>query len=1504
MAKESFEAQMAGLEKAQGQPEKILEEAASILGLDLEATIAQGATDPIFEASPASHGFKEQWVLRWLLKRLGALDKAKNGESKIGASQKSFILSPKFWSLLLNLICSIPGDVCSDILLERDFPRLLVGFNRELLSLETRLSPIAMEDNDLENGGRPAKRRCLSPLVDDPSAVLSQQKLLWLALQTGSRCVGSSSTSSTPPRSATRTPLTKTASRTDHSALLGSLLELVACILDQSIGTPDPSLISTILETLLSSWDALAPTFQKKADVQDEAFSSHCLLPCLRLVDILARPKFSQGPFAQSRAALERLIALHVVFPLRALFNEQFTKKWRAVTDILLFEHMETLLKAYNNLIICAETENSQQYGPNSVLGIKEFSWIILDVAVRSMPVLDFRRRQQEQPYIDSLFIWLVHITWPRIPHITSTGVLQPPPPPLGSIAGVEDTWAQSTERLIEVAHKRKLQLGLQIITYVLQAMLATDTELAPWSLLATTIHLDVNILVSHSRLSTSTTLLEQVLDRIESSTVSETAYDLVRDQIIRPLLRSFARSRDLDSFVIGWQRMLAEAIRVRYTSRHDQQDCSAVLAWEDEDVFDEFKPLVAVYAPPNMDQRMLEGLIEPIAEIADKVGSTAEVFARLAIFCTILESPSSEVRNPGFDQHQLVVLLHGAKNALSRRSDYQGQRWRLWRVIGLVVQSLDGKALPADLESLLDFANHFVSLQDIRSFQEADTGKHVARYLECLECFSLLVQLASQSKQYQQRLESEASHLADLLQRLNQDRVILWDGRRSKCNNVHDLVAACVGRLLKSSKLFSMYAESFGAFIQACLEKVFQPLQQDSTSDALPALHDLLLAVLEVEDISRTPALRRLIFECIDKNLWSTNRSRKVCMRLLHRLSMEKLSKPMIKNFVASTLRRLFDEPKQAKIETISGDLHLLTWLDSTFPGAFIDYREWRKWIDFVVVVLQCDDGESSQVKLTDSQTYVSSYVTAGRILAQVFQSSLIRNLTVSKSSATEALAYLVMTVQKQKARRNGSVPLSCLRIFFDSAYRLGSALDGEHQRKDVEFLQAALVACVREESDKALPDAANSANLLRLQPIVDALQSLEKAGQTDELRDIVSAIQEKLVHIEAYTGQEYAVRQSWRMELSLRRQCTNSPFAPQKRHVQELSSLITPLATYTNESAAALAAEAEIFVCQLEPASWPATLEFFLKKSEQVECQPACAVFMACILGRIKTQHIVRYPTLAQALAQVVCMNTATTRLSTTGLLLALENCKSALELHPMVVNQSVLDRLLASLHAVASAEPNGARSLQIRDRDTGPTPADIYRRICGVIGAILGRHRRRLTDRYHLLLPILQSLLRCLFWPGQRALESHRGSSANAMRSFGRSMPTWLHESAESLPQSSAEQFARLLSSISNPTVSAARLSNKRGHNELNDVVNRARKLAGQHMQYLVMEYCRCVLDGQINPSTKDQLMPGMYRVMDALDRDVMRAMNAGLDPSSRTIFKGLYDSWVRYGKWNKG
>lgn len=170
------------------------------------------------------------------------------------------------------------------------------------------------------------------------------------------------------------------------------------------------------------------------------------------------------------------------------------------------------------------------------------------------------------------------------------------------------------------------------------------------------------------------------------------------------------------------------------------------------------------------------------------------------------------------------------------------------------------------------------------------------------------------------------------------------------------------------------------------------------------------------------------------------------------------------------------------------------------------------------------------------------------------------------------------------------------------------------------------------------------------------------------------------------------------------------------------------------------------------------------------------------------------------------------------------------------------------------------------------------------------MLALHRSKLGGRYHLVVMALQGMLRCLFIPYT--------ASANSSHSLER--PPWLINSR--LDQTHASAYARLLTSICDPSVSAVTRSKNRQRQELNDETKKARSIAGQHLQYLIMEFCQCQLRGRMEPEVRAALNPGLYAVFDAMSQDVMRTVNAALDSAGRAIFKVLYDDYRRFGRWH--
>lgn len=182
-------------------------------------------------------------------------------------------------------------------------------------------------------------------------------------------------------------------------------------------------------------------------------------------------------------------------------------------------------------------------------------------------------------------------------------------------------------------------------------------------------------------------------------------------------------------------------------------------------------------------------------------------------------------------------------------------------------------------------------------------------------------------------------------------------------------------------------------------------------------------------------------------------------------------------------------------------------------------------------------------------------------------------------------------------------------------------------------------------------------------------------------------------------------------------------------------------------------------------------------------------------------------------------------------------------------------------------------------------------IYKGLCRLLSTLIISHRKRLGGRHHLMILSLQGLLSCLFRP----YGNNTSSDSDIV------IPPWLQNRDSVLGESHAASFARLLTMICDPSVSAVTRKRKQGQEELNDATRKAKKTAGQYLQYLITTFCRCQLHGRLSPLMKTALNQGLFAVLNAMSQDTMRSVNASLDSAGRSIFKALYDDYRRFGRW---
>ena len=219
----------------------------------------------------------------------------------------------------------------------------------------------------------------------------------------------------------------------------------------------------------------------------------------------------------------------------------------------------------------------------------------------------------------------------------------------------------------------------------------------------------------------------------------------------------------------------------------------------------------------------------------------------------------------------------------------------------------------------------------------------------------------------------------------------------------------------------------------------------------------------------------------------------------------------------------------------------------------------------------------------------------------------------------------------------------------------------------------------------------------------------------------------------------------------------------------------------------------------------------------------------------------------------------------------MLSMQCVNMLLRNHTGVISQWHVDELLAAISVKASKIGTASEKHSGR----------LYIGLCRLFGTLLAVHRAKIGGRFHLVVLALQALLRCLFTP----YKNDEGEESELSM----------------LGESHAAAYGRILNMIGDPTVSSMTRSIPRSRLELNDDRKKARSTAGQHLPYVMMEFCACQLRGRLQPGMRAALNAGLYAVLAVIPADKMRTMNAAMDPSSRSVFKTLYNDFRGIGKW---
>jgi len=179
-------------------------------------------------------------------------------------------------------------------------------------------------------------------------------------------------------------------------------------------------------------------------------------------------------------------------------------------------------------------------------------------------------------------------------------------------------------------------------------------------------------------------------------------------------------------------------------------------------------------------------------------------------------------------------------------------------------------------------------------------------------------------------------------------------------------------------------------------------------------------------------------------------------------------------------------------------------------------------------------------------------------------------------------------------------------------------------------------------------------------------------------------------------------------------------------------------------------------------------------------------------------------------------------------------------------------------------------------------------IFARICETSRLILLVHRNKLGGRSHILLPLLQGLLFCLFMP-----TSTRSGA----------LPAWLRSNSPTEPRRltplNASQYARLLATLCNPPQSSISKTHQhsRKSKDLNDPIKAARERTSHFLYPLLSSFCRFQLAGRLDPAVRVKLMPGIWEIIGtaSVSKSSVDAMFAGMGRAEKDVWRGLWGEW---------
>ncbi|KAK5091942.1 hypothetical protein LTR70_003039 [Exophiala xenobiotica] len=1489
MSEQTSEQALSALEHSTKPAVELLNDAAKIIGLDLERPDTRTGYQPTSAPRLDIAGFRRQWVLRWLTKRLAH---ATNPKAKRQPQDEDLLLEQRTWVLLRCLLYTIPQSSMRAILVERGFCSTFDACLKSVLqqqdeTLDTN-SPSSTQSADHETG-RPTKKRKIAVLSQTERASSPEtrfRRLLDIAAQAAHILKQENDIDGC---GTARAPANWVDNVEAAASLIGSLLQVADRALkcpEYENGPNDVNLISLMLVDWLELWQLyISTTYSSSKRDPHAAFNRHILVPALTLLQHKSR--FS-GKMVST--TLERQIAIHSILPSRAVFQEKHASKWKT----WMKEPAEAEIMPVIQEVVLGFGPAAEAF---SFVGGEVPAALLLGIAARLVPRSDVVMRREEKSWLEALFMSLSYLLDPY--KLDGTDGVQS-----GNQGRAPAVTASTT--LLHTVQGAAVQPSHPVFRfYVRQAIFRSRTDVT-YNVLSKVVSLNPVVFLPESS-EEGNSLLEELGTLVEEHPpTSADQHDQLVQEIIVPIMEEIGKSRKVSAFITFWQTMLINTFHDRVSSTTEPAFKGQKHVWDDPNILGAFSSICQRYATPSICRDMLSTIMTDMEELPTLVGPTYEIFARSMICIEMLKAQKSAHMIQVFLSERAGQLRGVICAALSRSNDYQGQRWLLWKLLG----SLAVPVALIDFDQPLDLhqVSGPLSYRQVQASKDVRAPEVRADLMEQLHCFSAICALHEENVVGSKTLfDKGLSDLNLMMEKhlesgpFDGNAESSWTGSVDDMDNVETLLSAILQRLAAVPiSWLSDYNASHQLLINAvCL--ILYPKGAGNNEDQGPSCgRSSAEALLDSVSASSDVDLVDIYLDAAKQNHDQNQVKRPPSF--ISGQSQFSMNKGQARKLSKALLLELQERSKHMSHAELADYLSLLSTIVDSHAEVLASNSTFESFIPYLEV---STNGASLEALASASQSISKiAGVLVRRALADVAddQRGVLdwarRRIKKADSRKYSGIAdqydwfalLAVVEVIRSLENRDQTHGQQKLTVRLEQRYR------------DMAVATCELL-CSLEQSTKSESVGMDKDTSFKAWSLIETLLCLDenKSPNTETIR-----LLGKLLPIGDLDSDIYA-RLLNRLGNATRREDVDMVMKVAVDRLNPKSE--QPLRHESAFHQASIATFQEVNQ-QLFSKKHYLDMVRDAKLDRKEHYLPASVIQNYLVatgyVRSLKPDELASSPELLSTIGKIASLDYGVAASSTVTLIARLELSKIIFETHPAMINQNIIDKTLTSIALLTSS----ASERTLDNIPTSPQPHHIYNCICTLILTLLTRHRRRLTDRHNILIPALQNLLKCLFYPPTRAPTTTRDTYPSKA-AFLDSLPPWLnppsHTSTTTLPPTSASRLSRVLQTLCDPSTSAARHTKKRpnkGSNlNLTDETRQLRQQVSLHTQYLLITYTQATLDGYISPEVKEKLLPGLYSVLNATDVEVMRAMNASMEVSQREVWKDLYADWGRYGRWNR-